>query len=80
MYEKHGNFNYYKISAIKSSLSGFKDQFLNFHLYPKGDYKIGLGNFKPKLKNIFIKSLEDYENEKHKVGNILPLLEKHYPK
>ena len=80
VYEKHGNFNpTYKISAdYEFIIRIFKDQFLNFHYTPKVITKMRLGGISNRsLKNIFIKSLEDYRAmKKHKVGNIFTLARK----
>jgi glycosyltransferase len=80
VYEKHGNFDpTYKISAdYEFIIRIFKDQFLIFEHIPKVITKMRLGGISNRsLKNIFIKSLEDYRAmKKHKVGNILTLARK----
>ena len=80
VYEKHSFFDpTYKISAdYEFILRIFKDQFLNFEYIPKVFINMRLGGVSNRsLKNIMIKSFEDYRAmKKHKVGNIFTLVRK----
>jgi len=80
VYEKHSFFDpTYKISAdYEFILRIFKDQFLKFEYIPMVFVNMRLGGVSNRsLKNIMIKSFEDYRAmKKHKVGNIFTLVRK----
>ena len=84
VYEKHGQFSLnYKISSDYDFMTRlFKDKQLRFWYLPKVITKMRIGGASNKnLKNILIKSYEDYRIiKRNNVGNLLTLIRKNTSK
>ena len=84
IYKKHGNFDLnFKISAdYDFMLRIFKDDTLNIKYFPEVITRMRVGGISNKnIKNILIKTLEDYKAiRKNKIGSIGTLLRKNTSK